>query len=253
MTVTELAERVETAAGHRRLPRRHPGRRRAAPGRAHPARPGCRRALLRAHGAHHHVPPAHARRVGVLRRSPRRGRLRAPRGEATPVRTRRCGAPASPPASRTSSPLGSTRSSHEFIALPRERRSRVRTTRHPVSRRPDVTPAVTRTVDTPRKPRLDVRYYKLFSASVVSNLGDGVGSIAYPVAGVGGHPQPAARRARRVRPTAAVARVHPARRRDHRSRRPPQGDGHDGRVPVRAHARRRLRRARPAGHAARPG
>jgi MFS family permease len=39
---------------------------------------------------------------------------------------------------------------------------------------------VTRTVDTPRKPRLDVRYYKLFSANVVSNLGDGVGSVAYP-------------------------------------------------------------------------
>ncbi len=35
-------------------------------------------------------------------------------------------------------------------------------------------------VDTPTEPRLDGRYYKLFWASVVSNLGDGVGIIAYP-------------------------------------------------------------------------
>lgn len=35
-------------------------------------------------------------------------------------------------------------------------------------------------VDTSRTPGLDRRYYKLFSASVVSNLGDGVGLIAYP-------------------------------------------------------------------------
>jgi MFS family permease len=35
-------------------------------------------------------------------------------------------------------------------------------------------------VDTPTEPRLDRRYYKLFWASVVSNLGDGVGLIAYP-------------------------------------------------------------------------
>jgi MFS family permease len=39
---------------------------------------------------------------------------------------------------------------------------------------------VTAAVDTPRQPRLDGRYYKLFSASVISNLGDGVGTIAYP-------------------------------------------------------------------------
>jgi MFS family permease len=36
------------------------------------------------------------------------------------------------------------------------------------------------TVETSRTPRLDGRYYKLFTASVISNLGDGVGTIAYP-------------------------------------------------------------------------
>jgi MFS family permease len=36
------------------------------------------------------------------------------------------------------------------------------------------------TLETSRAPRLDGRYYKLFSASVISNLGDGVGTIAYP-------------------------------------------------------------------------
>jgi MFS family permease len=30
------------------------------------------------------------------------------------------------------------------------------------------------------RPRLDGRYYRLFSASVVTNLGDGVGTVAYP-------------------------------------------------------------------------
>ena len=44
-----------------------------------------------------------------------------------------------------------------------------------------------------------------------------------------------------------MARVHAARRRDHRSGRPPPGDGRDGRAARRAHARRRVRRARRAG------
>jgi MFS family permease len=39
---------------------------------------------------------------------------------------------------------------------------------------------MTATTDTARTPRLDGRYYKLLSASVISNLGDGVGTIAYP-------------------------------------------------------------------------
>ncbi|MGH2477939.1 MAG: MFS transporter, partial [Candidatus Limnocylindrales bacterium] len=39
---------------------------------------------------------------------------------------------------------------------------------------------MTTAVDTPRQTRLDGRYYKLLSASVISNLGDGVGTIAYP-------------------------------------------------------------------------
>jgi MFS family permease len=36
------------------------------------------------------------------------------------------------------------------------------------------------TVETSSTPRLDGRYYKLFTASVISNLGDGVGMVAYP-------------------------------------------------------------------------
>jgi len=36
------------------------------------------------------------------------------------------------------------------------------------------------TVTSSRRERLDGRYYKLFSASVISNLGDGVGTVAYP-------------------------------------------------------------------------
>jgi MFS family permease len=39
---------------------------------------------------------------------------------------------------------------------------------------------VTAVVDTQRETRLDGRYYKLFSANVISNLGDGVGMVAYP-------------------------------------------------------------------------
>ena len=45
------------------------------------------------------------------------------------------------------------------------------------------------------------------------------------VAGVGGHPQPDPDRPRRRGAAAAVAGVHPAGRRDHRSRRPPHVDG----------------------------
>ena len=68
-------------------------------------------------------------------------------------------------------------------------------------------------------------FHKLFGASVISNLGDGVAHDRLPVAGVGRHPQPGARRARDGRATSALARVHAARRRHHRPGRPAQGDG----------------------------
>ncbi len=135
MTVTELAERLKrprgTVAYHVDILRR----RRAAPGRADPPRPGGRRALLRAHGAHHHVPPAHARRVGVLQRRARRGRLRAARGEATgclrhaaprphPCRARRgVRRPARRPVARVHRPAA-------------RRRPRVRTAHHAVPDHP---------------------------------------------------------------------------------------------------------------------
>ena len=74
-------------------------------------------------------------------------------------------------------------------------------------------------------------YRKLFAATTISNLGDGVGADRLPVAGDGGHPQPAADRPRRRRPAAAVAAVHAARRRDHRPQRPAAADDRRQRRP----------------------
>ena len=107
---------------------------------------------------------------------------------------------------------------------------------------------MTDTVETQRtEPRLDGRYYKLFSASVISNLGDGVGTIAYPwlASAV-------------TRDPLLVALVFVAQRLPWLVFTLPAGvitDRVDRRkamvamdvLPVRAHAGRRLRRARPAG------
>ena len=67
------------------------------------------------------------------------------------------------------------------------------------------------------------------------------------MAGVGDHPQPTADRPRRRRPTAAVADLHAAGRRDHRPQRPPPADGRRQRRPLRPHGPRRRRRVRPRG------
>ena len=74
-----------------------------------------------------------------------------------------------------------------------------------------------------------------------------------PLAGVGGHAQPDPDRSRRRGAAAAVAGVHPARRRHHRSPRSPHADGLVERGAHRPHAGRGVRRAQPAGHAPRPG
>ncbi len=165
--------------------------------------------------------------------------------------TPRCATPASLPSRAEEFAARLDALSHEFIALPRDgdlefgllitpvpdhpaqRAMTARRHAHRAAPRPAVLQAVLgqRRVE-PRRWR---RHHRL------------------SLVGVGGHARPVARRPRHGRPTAAVARVHTPRRRDHRSRRPPQGDGRDGPVPVRAHARRRLRRARQAGRSARPG
>ena len=91
------------------------------------------------------------------------------------------------------------------------------------------TPADNQTLqsDDPATPkrRLGPSYFKLFAASTISNLGDGVGAHRLPVAGLGGHPQSDPDRPRGRRAAPAVAGVHAARRRDHRPRRSPHADG----------------------------
>ncbi len=114
------------------------------------------------------------------------------------------------------------------------------------------TPADNQTLqsDDPATPkrRLGPSYFKLFSASTISNLGDGVGVIAYPWFAIGGHAQSDPDRPRRRGAATAVARVHPARRRHHRPPRSPHADDLVEHGTHHPDAGRGVRRAQPAGH-----
>ena len=169
----------EAAAWHRRLPRRHPasppGSSRscgpAASGLSTSATTGARRGPSRSTSTR---PASWRSSTTCSPRSTSSGSRRSNR-----VRTRRCAAPASRPSRAEEFAARLDALSHEFIALPRngDLEFGLLITLYPTTR---LNGAMTAAVDTPREPRLDGRYYKLFSASVVSNLGDGVGIIAYP-------------------------------------------------------------------------
>ena len=92
---------------------------------------------------------------------------------------------------------------------------------------------------------LGPNYRKLFAATTISNLGDGVGLIAYPWLASAITRNPLLIALVAVAQRLPWLRVHAAGRRDHRPRRPPPADGRRQRRPLRAHGRRRRRRVRP--------
>ena len=110
----------ETAAGQRRLPRRHPA---SPPGSSRSCGPGSVRAVdERYYGRTARTIKFHqhdTRRVGVLQRRTRRGRLRAARGRSNRAPTPRCAGPASRASRAEEFAARLDALSLEFIALPR--------------------------------------------------------------------------------------------------------------------------------------